>query len=92
MSLPVFLRGFICLLGVFAIATYLSTGSGWETFIYTMICAVLTQVGYFVAVLFLIWRSPGTRLSQRGLAVREATEVISKEKQSAPKAGRFQAR
>lgn len=63
MALPVFLRGLVCLLVAFALATYLITGSGWTTLIYTLLCAVLVQVGYFAAVLFLIWRSPRAKLA-----------------------------
>ena len=42
---------------VFAVVTYLITGSVWTTFVDTVICAVLVQVGYFAAVLFLVWRA-----------------------------------
>lgn len=57
MSFTLFLRGLVVVLLVFAITTYLITGSAWSTFIQTVICAILVQVGYFAAVLFLVWRS-----------------------------------
>jgi exopolysaccharide production repressor protein len=59
MSFLLFLRGAIGVLLVFAITTYVVTQSLWTTFIQTMICAVLLQIGYFAAVLFLVWRSAG---------------------------------
>ncbi|WP_157019521.1 exopolysaccharide production repressor protein [Mesorhizobium xinjiangense] len=60
MSIPLFLRGFLAVLAVFALTTYIATQSLWTTLVQTLICAVLIQFGYFVAVLFMIWRS-GTR-------------------------------
>ena len=64
MSFTLFLRGLVVVLLVFAITTYLITGSMWSTFIQTVICAILVQVGYFAAVLFLVWRS-GRRLKSK---------------------------
>ncbi|WP_315924562.1 exopolysaccharide production repressor protein [Mesorhizobium sp. SP-1A] len=63
MSFLLFLRGFVIALAAFAIATYAITQSFWTTFVNTVICAVLIQLGYFVAILFLVWRSgaPGKR-------------------------------
>jgi exopolysaccharide production repressor protein len=57
MSFSLFLRGLLALLLAFAVTTYLITGSSWTTFIDTVVVAILVQVGYFVAVLFLVWRS-----------------------------------
>ena len=54
MSFLLFLRGLIGVLVVFAIATYAITQSAWTTFINTLICAVIIQVGYFIAILFMI--------------------------------------
>jgi exopolysaccharide production repressor protein len=59
MSFVLFLRGFIGVLLVFAIATYVATHSLWTTVINTVICAVIIQVGYFAAVLLMVSRSPG---------------------------------
>ncbi len=57
MSLPRFLLGMLGVLFVFAVATYFATQSAWTTFIQTLLCAVLIQIGYFAAVLFMVWRS-----------------------------------
>jgi exopolysaccharide production repressor protein len=57
MSLPRFLLGMLGVLFVFAVATYFATQSAWSTFIQTLLCAVLIQIGYFVAILFMVWRS-----------------------------------
>lgn len=43
-------------LAVFAIVTYFLNGSLSSTLIQTVICAVLMQVGYFFAVLYLVWK------------------------------------
>lgn len=56
MSFLLFFRGMIATLIVFAIATFALTQSIWTTFISTAICAVVIQVGYFVAILFMVWR------------------------------------
>ena len=57
MSFMLFLRGFVAVLLVFAITSYLVTQSLWTTLVQTVICAILIQVGYFCAVLFLVWRA-----------------------------------
>jgi exopolysaccharide production repressor protein len=57
MSFLLFLRGLVGVLLVVAITTYFMTQSLWTTFVQTAICAVLIQVGYFAAVLFLVRRS-----------------------------------
>ena len=44
-------------LGVFALVTFILTGSAWTTFWQTLVCAVLLQIGYFVAVLALVWKA-----------------------------------
>lgn len=46
----------ICALMVFAVATYFIHGSLLTSFIQTMICLVIVQVGYFIGVLFLVAR------------------------------------
>ncbi|WP_019171731.1 exopolysaccharide production repressor protein [Pseudaminobacter salicylatoxidans] len=56
MSFLLFLRGFAITMIVFAIANYAITQSAWATVVNTVICAVLIQIGYFVAVLFMVWR------------------------------------
>ncbi|WP_285292588.1 exopolysaccharide production repressor protein [Aureimonas altamirensis] len=57
MSFVLFLRGMLLALTAFAIAIYWLTGSVWTTLVQTLVCAVIIQVGYFVGVLFLVWRS-----------------------------------
>jgi exopolysaccharide production repressor protein len=86
MSLPLFLRGLVIVLVVFAAVTYLTTGGIWTTFVSTVICAVLVQVGYFVAVLFMVWRAP--RPAERGLSKPEATQGAAGEEQAAAKVAR----
>lgn len=57
MSFLLFLRGLVIVLLAFAISIYLLTGSLWGTFVQTLICGILIQIGYFVAVMLLVWRS-----------------------------------
>jgi exopolysaccharide production repressor protein len=59
LSLPVFLRGSILVLVAFGVASYAITGSAWTVFGDSMLCALLLQIGYFVAVLFMIWSRRG---------------------------------
>src|SRR4051812_6993482 len=88
MSLPLFLRGLVVVLVAFAIVTYVITGSAWTTFIDTVVCAVLLQIGYFGAILFLVWRAPATPQPERGAAKRDGTQGASKEDQPVIKVGR----
>ncbi len=48
-------------LGVFAIVTFILTGSAWTTAWQTLVCAVLLQAGYFIAVLVLVARESRDR-------------------------------
>ncbi|MEI5681460.1 exopolysaccharide production repressor protein [Mesorhizobium sp. CCNWLW179-1] len=73
MSLLLFLRGLVGVLVVFAITTYVVTQSLWTTFIQTVICAILLQIGYFAAVLFMVWRSGGK--NSRGAASRSDDSI-----------------
>ncbi|MDQ0322502.1 exopolysaccharide production repressor protein [Pararhizobium capsulatum DSM 1112] len=53
-------RVFVSMIGallVFAIATYAMNGSLGMTLLQTAMCAVLLQVGYFLGVLFLVWKT-----------------------------------
>ncbi|MDK4740198.1 exopolysaccharide production repressor protein [Rhizobium sp. LEGMi198b] len=57
-------RVFISMLGalaVFAIATYFLTHSFSTTLVETVICAVLLQIGYFIGILFLVWKERTAR-------------------------------
>ena len=59
-------RVFISMLGtlaVFAIATYFLTNSLSTTLIETVICAVLLQIGYFLGVLYLVWKERKAKLA-----------------------------
>lgn len=52
-------RVFFSMIGallVFAVATYFIHGSFYAAFIQTIICAVILQVGYFIAILVLVSR------------------------------------
>lgn len=89
MSFLLFLRGLFVVLLVFAITTYVVTRSLWTTFIQTGICALLAQIGYFAAVLFLVWRSAGTQKTEESTADNEAVPGSPTKGQSASKAGRL---
>ena len=65
MSFVLFLRGLVGVLIVFAIASYAITQSWWTTLVNTVLCAILIQIGYFAAVLFMVWRS-GARSNKPG--------------------------
>lgn len=54
MFAPRFFVSMIGALAAFAVATYFLTGSLASTAVQTLICAVLIQVGYFLAVIFLV--------------------------------------
>ncbi|MDX3927033.1 MAG: exopolysaccharide production repressor protein [Shinella sp.] len=61
MYAPRALASMIGALIVFAVATYFLTNSLFDTLIQTLICAVLLQVGYFAATLFLVWKEARER-------------------------------
>lgn len=82
MSFLLFLRGFIAVLVAFAVASYAITQSAWTTFIQTLICAVIIQVGYFIAILFMVWRSGETRNRGETLARGENATVSAKDLQA----------
>lgn len=57
-------RVFASMIGVlltFAVATYWITGSVYTTFLETVLCAIILQVGYFIGVLFLVGREHARR-------------------------------
>lgn len=54
MRFPNFLIGMFGVLIAFAITTFMITHSLWATIVQTLICAVVIQVGYFAALLFLV--------------------------------------
>lgn len=73
---PRFFLSMAIALVAFAIVTYLSTGSIVTTAIQTVICAVLIQVGYFLATLYLVWRTAKQRKSalEQGLRSKQEPE------------------
>lgn len=77
MSFPLFFRGMVATLIVFAIATFALTQSAWTTFISTVICAVVIQVGYFLAILFLVWRDRPDEQQEKERAERESRSYAS---------------
>lgn len=83
MSFVLFLRGFIGVLVVFAIATYAVTQSLWTTFINTVICAVIVQIGYFVAILVLVWRAPDRGAVGDAAARKEPAKAAAKKNREA---------
>ena len=89
MSFPLFLRGFVGLLLVFGATTYLITGSAWTTFIETVVAAVLVQVGYFAAVLFLVWRAAKMQKSDAAAVASETAQALPRDEQAAAKVGQL---
>ncbi|MQW89462.1 exopolysaccharide production repressor protein [Sinorhizobium saheli] len=67
-------------LAAFAVATYFLTGSLASTAYQTLICAVLMQVGYFVAILFLVWKESRERRKLSPSKVPVASEQANDEK------------
>lgn len=61
-------------LTVFAVVTYMLNGSLTSTLIQTLICAVLMQVGYFLAVVFLVWKKARERQRQAAESARATTD------------------
>jgi NADH:ubiquinone oxidoreductase subunit 3 (subunit A) len=73
MSLPRFLSGMLFVLSIFAVEMFFVTQSPWTAFIKTLQCAVLIQLGYFVATLFLVWRSKDKKKDGTGKQVITAS-------------------
>lgn len=61
MSFPFFLRGMLGVLLLFAITIYYNTQSWVSTLVQTVICAVILQAGYFIAVFALVRREARNR-------------------------------
>ncbi|HVW56581.1 MAG TPA: exopolysaccharide production repressor protein [Rhizobiaceae bacterium] len=61
MSFLLFFRGLVLVLITFAVVTYFITHSWWATIVHTILCGILIQIGYFAAVLLLVWRSHGKK-------------------------------
>ncbi|MCA1442711.1 exopolysaccharide production repressor protein [Ensifer sp. IC4062] len=80
MFAPRVLVSMIGALVAFAIATYLLNGSLASTAIQTLICAVLLQVGYFIALVFMVWKEVRDR--RKLSPVKASIETASDDKQS----------
>ncbi|WP_308311249.1 exopolysaccharide production repressor protein [Shinella sp. CPCC 101442] len=70
---PRFFLSMFFALVAFAIITFVSTGSLATTAIQTFICAVLIQIGYFVALLFITWRTAKARKAEQESGTRGKT-------------------
>ncbi|UVK50230.1 hypothetical protein DBIPINDM_007542 (plasmid) [Mesorhizobium sp. AR02] len=73
MYLPRFLVSATVVLAVLLIWTYYVTGSCWYSLIWTALGALVLQLGYFLAVGFLIFRSGAAKLEQ--LSARDEERV-----------------
>lgn len=72
---PRFFLSMAIALVAFAGVTYFTTGSLATTAIQTLVCAVLIQVGYFLAVLYLVWREAKVRKSEADRQVRVKHDI-----------------
>ncbi len=75
-------RVFVYMTGVLivsAVSAYLISGSVLAAFLYTLICAVILQVGYFVGVLYLVSREK----KQRSAILPPRPSVMSRRDSSA---------
>lgn len=79
MPFLLFLRGLVGVLVVFAVASYVITQSLWTTLVNTVICAVLIQIGYFIAVLFLVWRAGASEKQAENAPRSERTPATAKD-------------
>lgn len=81
MFAPRFFVSMIGALAAFAVATYILTGSLASTAMQTLICAGLIQLGYFLAVIFLVWKEARERRKPSLDAVPAMVESTNDEKQ-----------
>lgn len=69
-------------LAAFAVATYYLTGSLASTVVQTLICAVLIQVGYFFAILFMVRKEARRRRRNPSpIKLTAAADAVTEEKQ-----------
>lgn len=68
-------------LAAFAVATYYLTGSLASTVVQTLICAVLIQVGYFLAILFMVRKEARRRRTPSPIKLTAAADAATEEKQ-----------
>ena len=72
---PRFFLSMAIALVAFAVVTYLSTGSLATTALQTFLCAILIQVGYFLATLFLVRREAKERQRRMDPGIPEADKT-----------------
>lgn len=65
MRFPNFLIGMLGVLVAFAITTYVITQSFGAMIVQTLICAVVIQIGYFLAVVFLVAREKPRKIEKK---------------------------
>jgi exopolysaccharide production repressor protein len=85
----------IAVLIVFAVATYVMTGSFLTALVETVICAVILQVGYFICILYLVRREKlGAKSdgSSDSSSVRTMAEGSGREEITADVAARLHVR
>ena len=63
---PRFFLSMLFTLLAFAVVSYIATGSIVTALIQTVICAVLIQIGYFLVMLYLVWRTARARQAEAG--------------------------
>ncbi|MFC6489117.1 exopolysaccharide production repressor protein [Nitratireductor sp. GCM10026969] len=78
MHFPLFLRGMLMALTAFAITTYIVTQSAWTTFVSTLVCAAVIQVGYFATILIIVWAPFQRRRSGEETAESEQKKASRK--------------
>ena len=72
---PRFFLSMAFALVAFAIVTYLATGSILTSAIRTLVCAVLIQVGYFLATLYLVRQEAKARRTDTDAGTRAAQDL-----------------
>ncbi|MFD2053786.1 exopolysaccharide production repressor protein [Mesorhizobium calcicola] len=71
MYFPQFLVGMFTTSGIVAVWAYMATGSIWKALAWTIIAAIVLQVGYFVLVVRLIYQR---RTDEKTEANQDATQ------------------
>ena len=87
MTFLLFLRGMIGVLIVFGLANYAITQSWWTTLVNTAICAVLIQLGYFAAILLLVWRAGASGKHGENASHNERSPIAAKDRKAASAPG-----
>jgi exopolysaccharide production repressor protein len=84
MYAPRFFVSMTCVLLVFAGVTYWMTGSLYSTFLQTIVCAVILQLGYFAGVLYLVRRETIQRRNANADAVQARRPTDSRNSDTLP--------